>query len=58
MGSATPSYSGDTEHNGVAASGKPVSTPKTKDCRSGRVGGKCWRDNRPTQNFVSDQGPR
>ena len=38
MGSATPSHSGDTEHNGVAAGGKPVSTPKTKDSRSGRVG--------------------
>ena len=38
MGSATPSHSGDIEHNGVAASRKPVSTPKTKDCGSGRVG--------------------
>ena len=38
MGSATPSDSGDTEHNGVAAGGRPGPTPKTKDCRSGRVG--------------------
>ena len=37
MGSATPSHRGDTEHNRVAASRKPVSTPKTKACRSGRV---------------------
>ena len=38
MGSATPSHLGDTEHNGVAAGGRPGPTPKTKDCRSGRVG--------------------
>ena len=38
MGSATPSHSGDTDHNGVAAGGRPVPTPKTKNSRSGRVG--------------------
>ena len=38
MGSATPSHSGDTEHNGVAAGRRPVPTPKTKDSHSGRVG--------------------
>ena len=38
MGSATPSHSGDTEDNGVAAGGRPGPAPKTKDCRSGRVG--------------------
>ena len=38
VGSATPSHSGDTEHNEVAAGGRPGPTPKTKDCRSGRVG--------------------
>ena len=37
MGSATPSHSGDTEHNGIAAGRRPSSAPKTKDCRSGRV---------------------
>ena len=38
MGSATPSHTGDTEHNGIAAGGRPGPAPKTKDCRSGRVG--------------------
>ena len=38
MGSATPSHSGDTEHNGTAAGGRPGPAPRTKECRSGRVG--------------------
>ena len=38
MGIATPSHSGETEHNGVAAGGRPGPAPKTKDGRSGRVG--------------------
>ena len=38
MGSATPSQSGDNEHKGIAAGGRPGPAPKTKDSRSGRVG--------------------
>ena len=38
MGSATPSHSGDTKHNRIAAGGRLGPAPKTKDCRSGRVG--------------------
>ena len=38
MGSATPSHSGDAEHNGLAAGGRPGPVPKTKDGRSGKVG--------------------
>ena len=38
VGSATPSHSEDTEHNGVAAGGRPGPAPKTKDGCSGRVG--------------------
>ena len=37
MGSATPSQSGDNEHKGIAAGGRPGLAPKTKDSRSGRV---------------------
>ena len=37
MGSATPSQSGDNEHKGIAAGGRPGPAPKTKDSRSGRV---------------------
>ena len=37
MGSATPSQSGDNEHKGIAAGGRPSPAPKTKDSRSGRV---------------------
>ena len=38
MGSATQSHSGDAEHNGLAAGGRPGPAPKTKDGRSGKVG--------------------
>ena len=38
MGSATPIHSGDNEHKGIAAGGRPGPAPKTKDRRSGRVG--------------------
>ena len=38
MGSATPSQSGNSEHKGIAAGGRPGPAPKTKDNRSGRVG--------------------
>ena len=38
MGSATPSHSGVNEHKGIATGGRPGLAPKTKDCRSGRVG--------------------
>ena len=38
MRSATPSHSGDNEHKGTAAGGRPGPAPKTKDSRSGRVG--------------------
>ena len=38
MGSATPSHSGDAEHNGLTAGGRPEPAPKTKDGRSGKVG--------------------
>ena len=38
MGSATPSHSGDAEHNGLAAGRRPGPGPKTKDSRNGRVG--------------------
>ena len=37
MGSATPSQSGNNEHKGIAAGGRPGPAPKTKDSRSGRV---------------------
>ena len=37
MGSATPSQSGDNEHKGNAAGGRPSPAPKTKDSRSGGV---------------------
>ena len=37
LGSATPSQSGDNEHKGVAAGGRPGPAPETKDSRSGRV---------------------
>ena len=37
MGSATPSQSGDSEHKGIAAGGRPCPAPKTKDSRRGRV---------------------
>ena len=37
MGSATPSQSGDNEHKGIAAGGRPGLAPKTKDRRGGRV---------------------
>ena len=36
MGSATPSQSGDNEHKGIAASGRPGPAPKTRDSRNGR----------------------
>ena len=37
MGSATPSQSGDSEHKGMAAGGRPGPAAKTKDSRGGRV---------------------
>ena len=37
MGSATPSKSGDSEHKGIAAGGRPGPAPKTKDSRGGGV---------------------
>ena len=37
MGSATPSQSGDNEHKGISAGGRPGPAPKTKDSRSCRV---------------------
>ena len=37
-GSATQSHSGDNEHKGIAAGGRPGPAPKTKDSRNGRVG--------------------
>ena len=37
MGSATPSQSGDSEHKGIAAGGRPGPAPKTKEGRGGRV---------------------
>ena len=37
MGSATPSESGDHEHKGIAAGGRPGPAPKKKDSRSGGV---------------------
>ena len=37
VGSATPSQSGDNEHKGIAAGGRPGPAAKTKDSRSGRV---------------------
>ena len=37
MGSATPSQSGDSEHKGIAAGGRPGPAPKTKDGRGGGV---------------------
>ena len=37
MGSATPCQSGDSEHKGIAAGGRPGPAPKTKDSRGGRV---------------------
>ena len=37
MGSAEQSHSGDNEHKGIAAGGRPGPAPKTKDSRSGRV---------------------
>ena len=37
MGSATPSQSGDSEHKGIAAGGRPGPAPETKDSRGGRV---------------------
>ena len=38
MGSAKPTLSGDTEHHGIAAGGRPGLAPKMKDGRSGRLG--------------------
>ena len=38
MGIATASHSGETEHHGIAAGGRPGPAPKTKDGRSGSVG--------------------
>ena len=38
MGIATPSHSGETQHHEIAAGRRPGPAPKTKDCRSGRVG--------------------
>ena len=35
MGSSTPSQSGDIEHKGIAAGGRPGPAPKTKDSRGG-----------------------
>ena len=37
MGSATPSQSGDSEHKGIAAGGRPGPAPEAKDSRGGRV---------------------
>ena len=37
MGSATPSQSGESEHKGIAAGGRPGPAPKTKDSRGGGV---------------------
>ena len=37
-GSATPSHSGENEHEGIAAGGRPGLAPKMKDSRSGRAG--------------------
>ena len=55
MGSGTPSHSGDNEHKGIAAGGRPGPAPKTKDSRSGRVGASegtnpCTRPSFATKN--------
>ena len=55
MGSATPSHSGDNEHKGIAAGGRPGPAPKTKDSRSCRVGASedtnpCTRPSFATKN--------
>ena len=55
MGSARPSNSGDNEHKGIAAGGKPHLAPKTKDSRSGRAGASegtnpCTRPSFATKN--------
>ena len=54
-GSATPSHSGDNEHKGIAAGGRPGSAPKTEDSRSGRAGASegtnpCTRPSFATKN--------
>ena len=55
MGSATPSQSGDGEHKGTAAGGRPGPAPKAKDSRGGgpraREGTKpCTRPSFATKN--------
>ena len=37
MGSATPSQSGNSEHKGIAAGGRPGPAPKMKDIHGGGV---------------------
>ena len=55
-GSATSSHSGDHEHKGITAGGRPGPAPKTKDSRTGRVGASegtnpCTRPSFATKNM-------
>ena len=62
MGSATPSQSGDSEHKGIAAGGRPGPAPKAKDSCGGGVRASegtnpCTRPTFATKNVFNEDHP-